>query len=191
VIAGLVLAAGAGSRFAASESKLLADVGGKPILERAVAAACAVPSLERVAVVLGAHSTEVRARVQFGRAEVTVCPDWALGQAASLRCGLLALTGAEKVIVTLGDAPLITPEAIARFVDEPARTRAVFEGRLGHPAVLGPEEISAALSLTGDQGARELLRGGKQIEVGHLCSGRDVDTPDDLEAIRDEARAVI
>jgi CTP:molybdopterin cytidylyltransferase MocA len=191
VIAGLVLAAGAGSRFAASESKLLADVGGKPVLERAVAAACAVPSLERVVVVLGARSTEVRARVQFGRAEVTVCPDWASGQAASLRCGLLALTGAEKVIVTLGDAPLVTPQVIARFVDEPGRTRAVFGGRPGHPAVLGPAEISAALSVTGDQGARELLRGGGQIEVGHLCSGRDVDTPDDLEAIRDEARAVI
>ncbi|HEY2006758.1 MAG TPA: nucleotidyltransferase family protein [Solirubrobacteraceae bacterium] len=191
MIAGLVLAAGAGSRFAASESKLLADVGGQPVLERAVAAACAVPALERVVVVLGAHSTEVRAGVQFGRAEVTVCADWASGQAASLRCGLLALTGAEKVIVTLGDAPLITPQVIARFLDEPPGTRAVFEGRPGHPVVLGPREISAALSLTGDQGARELLRGGRQIEVGHLCSGRDVDTPDDLEAVRDEARAVI
>ena len=191
MIAGLVLAAGAGSRFGASDSKLLADVGGQPVLERAVAAACAVPALERVRVVLGAHSTEIRARVQFGRAEVTVCSDWASGQAASLRCGLLALTGAEKVLVTLGDAPLITPEAIARFVDEPAGTRAVFGGRPGHPVVLGPREISAAVSLTGDQGARELLRGGRQIEVGHLCSGRDVDTPDDLEAIRDEARAVI
>jgi CTP:molybdopterin cytidylyltransferase MocA len=191
VIAGLVLAAGAGSRFATSESKLLADVGGKPVLERALAAACAVPSLERVLVVLGARSTEIRARVQFGRAEVTVCPDWTSGQAASLRCGLLVLTGAEKVIVTLGDAPLVTPQVIARFVDEPGRTRAVFGGRPGHPAVLGPEEISAALSLTGDHGARELLRGARQIEVGHLCSGRDVDTPDDLEAIRDEARAVI
>ncbi len=191
MIAGLVLAAGAGSRFAASESKLLADVGGQPVLERAVAAACAVPALERVVVVLGAHSTEVRAGVQFGRAEVTVCSEWASGQAASLRCGLLALPGAGKVIVTLGDAPLITPQVIARFLDEPPRTRAVFEGRLGHPVVLGPREISAALSLTGDQGARELLPGGRQIEVGHLCSGRDVDTPDDLEAIRDEARAVI
>jgi CTP:molybdopterin cytidylyltransferase MocA len=191
VIAGLVLAAGAGTRFGSSEFKLLADVGGKPILERAVAAACAVPSLERIQVVLGARSAEVRARVRFGRAEVTVCPDWAAGQAASLRCGLLGLTGADKVIVTLGDAPLVTPQAIARFVDEPARTRAVFKGRPGHPVVLGPAEIAAALSLSGDQGARELLRGAMEIEVGHLCSGRDVDTPDDLEAVRNEARAVI
>ncbi|HEX8975712.1 MAG TPA: nucleotidyltransferase family protein [Solirubrobacteraceae bacterium] len=191
MIAGLVLAAGAGTRFAGPESKLLAEVSGKPVLERAVAAACAVPALERVLVVLGADGAEIRARVEFGRAETVLCPDWATGQAASLRCGLRTLTGAEKVIVTLGDAPLLTPQAIARFVDQPGGTRAVFDGRPGHPVVLGPAEITAARSLSGDQGARELLRGGWQLEVGHLCSGRDVDTPDDLEAIRDEARAVI
>jgi CTP:molybdopterin cytidylyltransferase MocA len=191
MIAGLVLAAGAGTRFGDGESKLLADVGGRPVLERAVAAACAVAGLERVLVVLGSRSTEIRARIDFGRAETTVCPDWAFGQAASLRCGLQALTGASKVIVTLGDAPLVTAAAIARFLGEPGRTRAVYGGRPGHPVVLGPEEIVAALGLSGDQGARELLRGGREIEAGHLCSGRDVDTPDDLEAIRDEARAVI
>jgi CTP:molybdopterin cytidylyltransferase MocA len=57
--------------------------------------------------------------------------------------------------------------------------------------VLGPEQIAALESLDGDRGARDLLRGGPVIEVGHLCSGRDVDTPEDLEAIRDEVRAVI
>jgi molybdenum cofactor cytidylyltransferase len=191
VIAGLVLAAGAGTRFGDGESKLLADVGGRPVLERAVAAACAVPGLERVLVVLGSRSTEVRARVDFGRAETTVCPDWPDGQAASLRWGLRALSGADKVIVTLGDAPLMTAAAITRFLDEPGRTRAVYDGRPGHPVVLGPDEIAAALALSGDHGARDLLRGGLEIDAGHLCSGRDVDTPDDLEAVRNEARAVI
>jgi len=44
--------------------------------------------------------------------------------------------------------------------------------------------------LEGDRGARDLLREGPVLEVGHLCSGRDVDTPDDLEEVRGEARAV-
>ena len=61
----------------------------------------------------------------------------------------------------------------------------------GHPVVLGPTEMRTLMSLTGDRGARDLLRGGPVIEVGHLCSGRDVDTPDDLEEIRDEARASV
>ena len=52
-------------------------------------------------------------------------------------------------------------------------------------------QIRALSSLAGDRGARDLLRGGPTIECGELCSGRDVDTPDDLEAIRHETRAVV
>jgi molybdenum cofactor cytidylyltransferase len=189
-VAGLVLAAGGGTRFGASP-KQLADFHGRPLLEWAVSAQCAVAQLARVVVVLGARADEVAAGVAFDRAETVVCDDWQSGQAASLRRGLAALAGAGKVVVTLGDAPLVTPEVIRLFVGEPARTRAVYDGRPGHPVVLGPDEISTLTSLAGDQGARGLLRGGPVLEVGHLCSGRDVDTPEDLEEVRDEARAVI
>ncbi len=132
--------------------------------------------------------------MDFGRAETVVCDEWESGQAWSLRRGVGFLSSAgdvSKVIVTLGDAPLVTPEVIRMFAGQPPRARAVYGGRPGHPVVLGPEEITALTSLTGDEGARGLLRGGSQVEVGHLCSGRDVDTPEDLEEVRDEARAVI
>jgi molybdenum cofactor cytidylyltransferase len=223
VIAGLVLAAGDGSRFSASESKLLALLDGRPLVEHAVRAACAVDSLERVVVVVGAWSDEVLKRVDFGRAEPVVCGDWSEGQSASLRCGVRALGSVgvggpesvgvagpgsvgvggpesvgvgtpgsvEKVIVTLGDQPLVTPELIARFLSEPGGTRAVFGGRPGHPVVLGPAELEAVAGLTGDRGARELLKGGRRIECSDIGFGLDVDTPDDLEEIRHEARAVL
>jgi molybdenum cofactor cytidylyltransferase len=192
-ISGLVLAAGAGSRFgpASSASKLLAELDGRPLVEHAVSAQCALAELERVVVVLGARAPEVLARVDFGRAETVVCADWERGQSVSLRCGVQALDGAEKVIVTLGDAPLITVEVIARFLGQPGGARAVYGGRPGHPVVLGPEQLRLVLSLSGDQGARGLLHGGPEIECSDLCSGRDVDTPDDLEEIRSEARAVL
>jgi molybdenum cofactor cytidylyltransferase len=190
VVAGLVLAAGAGTRFGDSP-KLLAELDGRPLLEWAVRAQCEVPAVSRVVVVLGARADEILARVDLGRAEIVVCEDWEAGQAASLRTGLAALAGAGKVIVTLGDHPLVTPAVIARFVGEPPLTRAVYDGRPGHPVVLGAAQISQLMSLRGDRGARDLLRGGPVIEVGHLCSGRDVDTPDDLEVVRDEAGTVI
>jgi molybdenum cofactor cytidylyltransferase len=192
VIAGLVLAAGAGTRYGAG-SKLLADLGGRPLLEYAVGAACAVPELERVLVVLGCDAEAILATVKFGRAETLVCPDWQDGQAASLRAGarMLSAAGADRVIVTLGDEPLLTPAVIAGFVDQPPRTRAVYDGRPGHPVVLGREQFAALDTLSGDQGARHLLAGGPTIECSHLTSGRDVDTPDDLERIRHEARAIV
>jgi molybdenum cofactor cytidylyltransferase len=195
LICGLVLAAGAGSRFAGSlpapQYKLLAPLEGRPLLEHAVAAQCAVKELERVVVVLGAFSAEVLASVRFGRAEPLVCSDWERGQSASLRCGLGALAGVEKVIVTLGDEPRITAAAIRRFIGLPGGARAVYGGRPGHPVVLGPAEIQALARASGDRGAREVLGRGHEVECSDLCAGRDVDTLEDLEAIRDEARAVL
>lgn len=191
--AGLVLAAGGGTRFGASP-KQLADFHGRPLLEWAVRAQCDVAELSPVLVVLGAFAEEIRTGVEFGRAATVVCQHWERGQAWSLRCGVAALRAdreVSRVVVTLGDAPLVTPEVIRRFVGAPPRSRAVYGGRPGHPVVLGPDEIAALASLAGDEGARGLLHAGPEVEVGHLCSGRDVDTPEDLEEVRDEARAVI
>jgi CTP:molybdopterin cytidylyltransferase MocA len=86
---------------------------------------------------------------------------------------------------------LISSTVVSLFVDAAPGARAVYHGRPGHPVLLGPHHMSALLSLTGDRGARDLLHGGPTIECGELCSGRDVDTPEDLEAIRDETRAVL
>jgi molybdenum cofactor cytidylyltransferase len=194
LICGLILAAGAGTRFGEEPAgKLLADLDGRPLLDHAIAAQCAVAELERVVVVLGASADAVLRAVDFMRAEPVVCGRWHEGQSASLRHGVsfLAAGGATKVIVTLGDQPRMTPELIARFVPEPGGTRAVYEGRPGHPVVLGPEQMEAIAGLRGDRGAGGLLAGGRSIECGRAASARDVDTPEDLEAIRHEARAVV
>lgn len=194
--AGLVLAAGAGTRFGETP-KQLAALGGRPLLQWAVDAQTSVDAalLSPVVVVLGSHADEIRGQVDFGRAQVSVCPDWESGQSASLCHGLRALSEAERVVVTLGDAPLVTGDLIARFAQEPGEgpLRAVYDGLPGHPVALGREEIVALLRGSGDrdEGARALLRGARTIEAGHLCSGRDVDTPEDLEEVRDEARAII
>lgn len=191
MIAGLILAAGGGTRFG-PEPKLLAELDGRPLLEHGVRAQCAVRQLERVVVVLGAHAGQLLERIDFERAEPVVCGAWSQGQAASLRCGAKELRNAAKVIVTLGDEPLITPQVVARFVSEPPGTQAVYDGRPGHPVVLGPGHLRALLSLTGDRGARELLAGGNKIELGDLGDiGRDVDTTEDLERMRNEARAIV
>jgi molybdenum cofactor cytidylyltransferase len=193
LICGLILAAGAGTRFG-NEPKQLAELERRPLLDHAIAAQCAVTELERIAVVLGAYAEQILARVDFMRAEPVICERWEDGQALSLRRGIEHLTAeahVTKVIVTLGDHPRMSPELIARFVDEPPATRAVYDGRPGHPVVLGPVQMRLIGNLHGDRGARGVLQGGKTIECGHLRSARDVDTPEDLEAIRHEARAVV
>ncbi len=180
MIAGLVLAAGAGRRFG-EDPKQLAQLDGRPLLQHAVDAAVAVEALERVVVVLGARAEQVREAIDLGRAELVVCAEWEAGQAASLRCGLRALRDVERIVVTLGDQPWVTSEAIRRLAAEPAGTRAAYDGVPGHPVVLGGALVDAALGLQGDEGARGLLRDARTVECGDVADSRDVDTVEDLK----------
>jgi molybdenum cofactor cytidylyltransferase len=182
VIGGVVLAAGEGRRFGGP--KQLAELDGAPLLEHAVRAMEAVPAIERVVVVLGARAEEIRGTVDFGDAEAVVCEDWAQGLSASLRTGIDALDGAGTIIVTLGDQPFITPQVIARLVDERGTCRASYDGEPGHPVRLAAASARRARELTGQAGARDLLAGCRLVECGHLCRPVDVDTREELEALR-------
>ena len=183
-VVGLVLAAGAGSRFGDSP-KQLADLHGRPVLQHVVDAALA--SLPRVVVVLGHAADEIRAAVDFKTAEIVECPNWADGLAASLRCGLQTTGDEGRVILLLGDQPQVDRSLVERFSREPAGSRASRNGAPGHPAVLGPAEIAAAKQLTGDEGLKALR--WRLIEVDRPL--RDIDTQEDLEDVRREARAVV
>jgi molybdenum cofactor cytidylyltransferase len=183
-VAGIILAAGAGRRFG-PEPKLLAPLAGRPVLQHVVDHARAV--LDPVVVVLGAHAEAIATQVHLGDARAVVCENWAEGQAASLRRGAHALADEEKVLVLLGDQPFVTPDVIERLAAEPPGTRAAYEGEPGHPAVLGPDLLRDAVALRGDAGLRDAA--WRLVECGDRARAADLDTPDDLEAIRDEARA--
>jgi CTP:molybdopterin cytidylyltransferase MocA len=180
--AGLILAAGAGTRFG-EQTKQLALLRGKPLLQHAVDAMNG--ALERVVVVLGHDAEAIRAAVDFGDAETIVCADWAQGQGFSLRAGVAALADAGVVAITLGDQPFITPavitEAVAQLGEADA-VRAVYDGTPGHPVVLGPRVLATVPELEGDAGARELLARFRvrKWEAGHLASATDVDTQEEL-----------
>jgi CTP:molybdopterin cytidylyltransferase MocA len=191
LIAGLLLAAGGASRF--GSPKQLAELDGVPLLQHSVDALLAVAAIDSVVVVLGAEAERVRAAVDFGAARVVVCADWAEGMAASLRCGVQAVGDSDWVVVTLGDQPRITSQVIAAVVDcaasAPAGTdavRATYEGVPGHPVALGRAMLPHVADLSGDVGARELLANAavRTFEAARLCDPIDVDTPDDLEALR-------
>jgi CTP:molybdopterin cytidylyltransferase MocA len=178
--AALVLAAGGGSRFGGT--KQLATVRGRPLLEHALAAVAAVSP--RV-VVLGHAADDIQAGVDLQGATPVLCPGWEDGQAASLRCGLAALAGADAVLVVLGDQPGLTRAAVDALLaadgDEEA-VRATYGGEPGHPVLLRRPLLARAGELRGDAGFRDLLRDARvgTVEVGHLAQAKDVDTAGDL-----------
>ncbi len=197
-IVGLVLAAGAGTRFGAPKG-LARDAAGTPWLVRAVQA-LSRGGCDRVLVAVGARGDEVAGLVPAG-AEVVHVADWAAGLSATLRAGLVAANGAAvggvtapgamaggvaAVVVLPVDVPDAPAAAVRRVIDAAgtdvagALVQASYAGAPGHPVLLGGRHLDEiAQQVAGDDGARAYLRAHAvtRVDCGDLWSGADIDTP--------------
>jgi CTP:molybdopterin cytidylyltransferase MocA len=187
-----VLAAGRGIRFGSAGPKQLVPLAGRPLAAYAVDAAVA-SGLAPVLVVVSNPRVEDALRgfdaVTFVRNDA---PE--RGIASSLQAALRALEADGRsagVVVGLADQPLVGPDAyrrVARAYDEGARLAvAVYGGVRGNPVLIAREHWEAALALSGDEGARVLLRryGAREVPCDGTGLATDVDTPDALAAVEE------
>ena len=184
----IVLAAGSGVRFGGG--KLLAPYQGAPLLHAALAAAQAAP-VRSVTVVTGAGAEAVSAAVRAFAPEIRIvhATDHAEGMAASLRAGVATLAvDTEGAFLFLGDMPRVPHGVLARLAEAirggASAAAPVFQGKRGHPVVLGRELFAAVANLTGDVGARPLLADLSErlalVEASDDGVLFDVDSPGDL-----------
>ena len=165
MVVGIVLAAGASTRFGSPKQRLLVgDV---------VARARASEALDDLLVVVGAHEVETDARI-------VPCAEWERGPGASLRCGFAAAEpSAEAAVVLLADGPDLAPGAIDRVVGSwragagPVLAASYGGGR-SHPVVLD----RSVWSSVPDAGARALE--AVLVDCDDLRAPGDVDLPGDL-----------
>lgn len=194
----IVLAAGSGSRFGGG--KLLAPWNGGVLLDGALAAAFAAP-VRTVVVVTGADPEPVWAVARAfakrsGNAErlhLVHAEDHAEGMGASLRCAAAALPpDSAGAFVFLGDMPKIPHSVLASLAEAvhagaPAAAP-LFENQRGHPVLIGAELLPQLLVLSGDAGARAVLKdlGPRLALVKAPDDGVlfDVDDRADLDAAR-------
>ena len=170
--AGIVLAAGAGTRY--GMPKVLAQQG--QWLRNAVAA-LADGGCDDVVVILGAAVVAVPAP-----ARAVVADDWADGVSASVRAGLAAVTASDVAVLHPVDTPDVGADVVRRVLGHATRTglaRAAFDGAPGHPVTIAKEHWPALLAtLHGDEGARGFLAlrdDVAMVECGDLATGVDVD----------------
>ena len=190
--AGLVLAAGSSRRM--GRPKQLLPLGGRPLLERVVAAAND-SSLDEVVVVLGAHAEVIQAGVDLGRARVVVNSDHDSGLGSSLRAGLASL-GPEvgRAMVILGDQPAVSAELFDRLLELQATSglpsAALRFGTLLHPPVVLERSLFGDLaSLEGDVGCRAVVRGRPEL-VAPLPAETEGEHPIDLDTPEDYERSL-
>ncbi|MFO1207650.1 MAG: nucleotidyltransferase family protein [Amaricoccus sp.] len=192
-VAAVILAAGAGRRMRGAD-KLLEPVAGRPAL-RAVAEAALASRAAEVVVVLPPEAPARRAALAGLPVCIVDAADAAEGIAASLRAGLAAVEDrADALVVLLADMPEVDGAAIDRVIAafDPGARAAIWraasaDGLPGHPVLFGRRHFPALAALTGDQGARGLLRAAAVVAVPTPGRGAiiDLDTPEDWAAWRE------
>ena len=185
--AGLVLAAGEGSRFGGP--KALVELDGERLVDRAVRV-LREGGCEPVYVVSGAVTVDVPG------ATTVVNDDWATGMASSLRAGLAALPeSADAVVIALVDQPGIGAGVVTRLVrrlDEGHQlVVATYDGQPRNPVgVARPLWAAVSASAAGDEGVRAYIREHPHqvdaVECADIADPADIDTPEDLASHRGE-----
>jgi CTP:molybdopterin cytidylyltransferase MocA len=188
-VAGVLLAAGAGSRFGGEVPKPLAPFRGRPLLTWPLAALRG-GGVEDVILVVGAGADAIASVVDPAVARVVRCDAWADGLSASLRAGVEAAArgGADAVVIALADQPLLASAAVSRVLTarDPDRfdaIRATYAGTPNHPTLLESSLFAGVAELRGDTGARPLLRASDRVRLiacDGLGSPEDADTPETL-----------
>ncbi len=181
----LILAAGAGRRFGGD--KLLADLGGAPVIRRTTEAVLAA-GFGDVVVATGAEHARIDAALQGLSCRIVPTPGWEEGMAASIRTGSAALASCRSgLFVFLGDMPLVPAHLGAQLAEIAIQAgyaaRPVVKDKPGHPVCFVGEAVRDLALLKGDQGAAFGLR--QRSHIGYLPTDDigailDIDSPADL-----------
>src|SRR6202000_1128741 len=159
-VAVVLLAAGESRRWGA-DNKLLAPLDGKPMVQ-VTAAAILKSSIRPVLVMTGHEADMVSAALQDLPVAFNHAPDFADGMAASLKAGIAAVPADCTAARTgLGDMSLERPDTLGRLAKFHAGQAAVFptyNGKRGNPVLLARPLFTGVMNLSGDEGARRLLR---------------------------------
>jgi molybdenum cofactor cytidylyltransferase len=192
-VTAIILAAGRSTRMG-GPNKLLAELGGKPLV-RIVAEQALASKAKDVIVVTGHQAKLVENALQGLDVKFVPNPNFAEGLASSVKAGVAAVTAeADGAVICLGDMPMVSAQLIDHLIEAFAPDRGnliavpVSNGRRGNPVLWSRRFFSELMALDGDVGARHLIAkhgaAVAEIPVEGLGPFLDIDTPQALEAAR-------
>ena len=186
-IAAVLLAAGTSSRFGA-EDKLMADLGGKPVITHAMETVASMPFAELLAVARPIDQAPIIHR-RLERRGYTILvndrPEEGIsGSIVRAVEHVMPMSKCRGLLICLGDMPHVPQSHYLRLCLAAQDIRSVVASTDGFssspPAFIGRKHFPELLALRGDQGARALLSHGQQIETKGSFP-RDIDTVEDLD----------
>jgi molybdenum cofactor cytidylyltransferase len=200
-LAAVILAAGSSSRYG-RENKLLAHVGGRPVV-RIVAEAVLGSDVEEVVVVTGCEQSEVEAALSGLDVGLVHNAHWQSGMGLSIAQGIGALGGdIEAAFVVPGDMPFLDAAMLqslaVAFVlhgGQPVVYPTTPEGEQRNPVLWPRRHFAELRMLVGPEGAKRLLQGlgdeSVAVAVGDASVFADIDTPADLNAAETRLNAAL
>jgi molybdenum cofactor cytidylyltransferase len=187
----VLLAAGESRRFGGI--KQLVEIDGQPMLRRV--ARTVLDQGVPVIAVTGAHAERVEAVLDDLPLQIIRHAGWQDGMGSSLAAGIRCVEAwfpqASAVLLCLADQPLLGAPLfetmLQRHREAPDRLLVTEQHGISGPPVLFPRDCFAALTvLSGSRGAYALIeREAARVERFTSTDGGDVNTPQDLQRIRD------
>ncbi len=166
--------------------KLLLPLRGKPVVRWSVDAI--LPHADEVLVVTGHEAADVQAALAGLPVRFIHNPHPEAGQGSSIAVGVAALAQTtDAVLIALGDQPRLPDGVIPALLEafrrgDAAIVTPIYRGIQGTPVIFGAEVFPELRALTGDGGARTVVRAnlGRVREIPFdLPMPDDVDTPED------------
>jgi molybdenum cofactor cytidylyltransferase len=194
-IAAVILAAGRSTRMG-GPNKLLAEIGGRPLIR--IAAEEALASRAGPVIVVTGHQREkVEAALQGLDVKRVHNPNFADGLSTSVKTGLAAVPeAADGAIVCLGDMPQVRAQLIDKLIGafDPERGALVviptIDGKRGNPVVWSRRFFPELMALEGDVGARNMIaryaEAVAEVPLTDTAALIDVDTPEALAEVKAE-----
>jgi molybdenum cofactor cytidylyltransferase len=194
--AAVVLAAGMSTR-AGTVNKLLLPFGQSTLLG-CVLDAVRASQVDEIIVVTGYQAERIRPVISshlHGAAKhwrIIHAPNYARGLSASLKAGIKAVhPKTQGAVVCLGDMPLVTSDVIDLLIKSQSlpdlATVPTRQGKWGNPVLLSRQLFPKVSTLTGDQGARPILKRAKGkirlVEMADPGIETDIDTPEMLKSM--------
>ncbi len=187
-VGAILLAAGGSSRL--GRPKQLLNFQGKTLL-RISAESLAETLCRPIIVVLGAEIE--RSTSELNGLPLNICENekWQSGMSSSIKAGVSQIldidSEIEAVVITLCDQPHVTSDDIARLISTFIDSRspivaARYNDTIGVPALFAREMFDKLTQLSGDKGARELIRNYPEsvLTIPMENAAIDIDTPDDI-----------
>ena len=182
----IILAAGNSSRL--GRPKQLLVFKGKTLIEWTIEAALAT-NFKPVVVVLGAFADQVKEKIPLTVAHI-INDNWSDGMASSIAAGLAEILkhspDLENLIITVSDQAYINATILSALQQKHINTKkgiiaSSYAKTTGTPALFNKRYFSQLLSLTGNNGAKSMLKlHDNDVETVAFAQGNiDIDTETD------------